>query len=88
MKHMSVDAEIDKLVEELIPYEDLMNDEYGELLAGLLAVSYHKDYFSSDGFADALVKELSAIKTELEENYEIVEREHNRVHKYRELVMK
>ena len=56
---MDVNTEIDKIVEELIPYEDLMNDEYGELLAGLLAISYHKDYFSSDGFADALIKDLS-----------------------------
>lgn len=85
---MNVSTEIDKLVAELVPYEDLMNDEYGGLLAGLLAVSHHKDYFSSDGFANALIKELSAIKMELEENYKIVEREHTYTDKYKELVMK
>lgn len=85
---MNVNTEIDKLVAELLPYEELMQDEYGELLASLLSVSHYKDYFSSKKFANALLKELSTVKSELEENYKIVEYEHTYTQKCKELVMK
>lgn len=73
--------QISELVESLTPYDGLMGDEYGELLSSLLNVAGHADYISNDEFVDILIKELSTIKTDLNENYEIVEESFTRTYK-------
>lgn len=85
---MSNYDDISKLVEELEPYASIMEDEHGELLHHLLATAKYFDYFSSDGFFDALCTELSTIKMELEENYEIAEEEVTVTQTYKTLVLK
>lgn len=79
---------LERLVEELEPYENATGYEFDELLQSLLGAASHYSYHRTDEFTNALIKELSTIKEEYETKWEWETNTVTRTETYKTLVWK
>ena len=85
---MSYD-ELEKLVNDLTPYEGVTGHEPDELLSLLLSIARsYSSYISTEDFEKALIKELSAIKEDYETNWEWEEVTVTHTETYKNLIWK